>query len=327
MQSGNASGAVGGRKARTAEGSHGNKEVAFGVRSIFVLRHGSRPDSLVDPVLDARGRREAEQVAAYFGRQLSGGGTNALGRIATIFCSPFRRALETAVPIATALNLPIRVEWGFCELLAHRWLHHRDPLPGLRSRLPELLPGHRIIDWSYKSAVDPVYPDVEGRMTPGNAQQRQKALDRHRRAIEAALAATPDDASVLVVGHGATHDFVSAAVCPIQHLRQHQSGSGYVAPHCSITQICWNPQKGSWNLQTFGSTPWKQQPLCKTDCPQEPLDSQLVPAAKAEHTDAPQADSAHEPLVSQLAQAVKADRADSPEARSIDIQAETAQNM
>ena len=86
-------------------------------RRLLVLRHGSRPDRGVDPPLDALGRQEAAQAAMYLAREAAMRTKDTMPIVA-IYCSPFRRALETAVPVARALKLPICVEWGSCELLA-----------------------------------------------------------------------------------------------------------------------------------------------------------------------------------------------------------------
>jgi len=239
-------------------------------RRVLVLRHGSRPESGADPPLDKTGRREAGQVASYLAQQeanLPGD----ISPIVAIFCSPFWRALETAVPVAQMLNLPICMEWGFCELLAHGWLHTSDPLPALRARAPKSLPGHAQLDLSYKTAVVPVYPDVRGRMQQGNAKQRSRPLQRHGTAVEAALSAA-GGGSVLIVGHGSTHDFVAGALCPAQHQVKHHSG-GWLVDHCSITTIV--DVNNEWHLKAFGNTPWKNGGVD----PKQVLPQRVVPKA------------------------------------------------
>jgi len=232
-------------------------------RRVLVLRHGSRPGNLADPSLDASGRQQAEQVAAYFSLLKAGGDCDkaATAPITAIFCSPFRRALETAAPVARALGLRICVEWGFSELLGHGWLQKENPMPALRARDPESLPGYQQVDQAYETAVMPSYPDVVGRMRPGNEAQRRTALERHRKAVEAALSKSVDG-SVLIVGHAATHDFVAAALCPEQHLVKHHTP--YCAPHCGITEIV-AQDLGLWHLAVFGGLPWEQDNQASTE--------------------------------------------------------------
>jgi len=219
---------------------------------VLVLRHGSRPDDGPDPSLDEVGLWEAEQVAPFLLHEERCIPQD-VAPITAIFCSPFRRALETAVPVARELKLPIRMEWGFCEVLAHNWLHVSDPLPELQERAFETLPGQKLIDRAYATAVMPSYPDTYGRMQQGNRMQRAKAVQRHRTAAEAALSAA-EGGSILVVGHGSTHDFVADALCPEQHLVRHHTG-GYCVPHCGITEIREDSER--WRIKAFGHRQWQ----------------------------------------------------------------------
>jgi len=105
-----------------------------------------------------------------------------------------------------------------------------------------------LIDRTYQSVAVPVYPEL--RPLPGNTSSRQAALLRHQQAIQGALASSTDE-SILVVGHGATHDFVTEALCPKQHRRAFQSPA-WVA-HCGITEVV--EEEGDWRLARFGATP------------------------------------------------------------------------
>lgn len=218
-------------------------------RRIVVVRHGSRPDSHADPALDARGEWEAEQVADYFSREEAG--REGVGLIGAVYCSPFRRAMQTAAPVSRAMSLPICIEWGFCELLAHLWLHARDPLPELRGRDADALPGASHVDKNYESAVIPEYPDITGPMRPGNAKQREKAVNRHRLTLDAVLKRA-GGGSLLIVGHAATHDFVAAAMCPREHSLRHHTP--FCVPHCGLTELV--ECSGGWRIVSFGATPW-----------------------------------------------------------------------
>merc|ERR1712150_67236 len=174
-------------------------------RRFLVLRHGSRPDHGADPALDMLGRKQAGLAAKHLASELMGQPGTA-SHVVAIFCSPFLRALETAAPLAIELGVPIFVEWGFSELLAHGWLQTEDPLPELRSRALESLPMRDQLDMAYESAVMPEYPDVKGTILPGDDEMRRKPLRRHREAAHAALERA-EGHSVLVVGHGFKHDF------------------------------------------------------------------------------------------------------------------------
>jgi len=214
-------------------------------RRVIILRHGSRPNEGHDPELDEVGQQSVQEVAALFKR--ASGQRGAYAPISAIFCSPFTRALQTATPAAEALGLPIRVEYGLVDLLA-RWLHSRDPQPGLRARPLDGLPMHSLIDLEYESALNPEYPESHDRMLPGDRIGRKKALDRHADAIESILGSV-GGGSILIVGHAATHDFISDALCPGEHLEEHHTP--FCVPHCSITEIL-EVGKGGWHIQCFG---------------------------------------------------------------------------
>ena len=93
---------------------------------LLIIRHGEpiyEPDSLTE-----LGRRQAEALAPRM----------ALNGVNEIYCSPLRRARQTAQPTADLLGLPVRIEewmsedWAFHEMGAdlpdgrHTWLFHQD---------------------------------------------------------------------------------------------------------------------------------------------------------------------------------------------------------
>jgi len=83
----------------------------------FVLRHGERIDrvdrewkkrnkhQLDDPPLTDEGHRMAAATAEYL-RQKG---------ITHIYCSPFTRTLQTALPVSAMLGIPVRIEEGLAE--------------------------------------------------------------------------------------------------------------------------------------------------------------------------------------------------------------------
>jgi len=228
------------------------------MRRVIVLRHGSRPYETADPPLDRLGVKQATLVAKHLAQEDVFGELGIPSRIVAIFCSPFTRALQTAEPIARALSLPIFVEWGFSELLAHDWLHDQDPLPELHARPRESLPASSFIDDGYQTVVMPEYPDVVGFLQKGDHKRRAKALQRHRDAVNAALQRA-NGASILVVAHGSTHDFVVSALCPEQQDPSQQTP--FCVDPCGITEIV-EREGGRWQLNSFGSTPWATSTPC-----------------------------------------------------------------
>lgn len=231
---------------------------------VLVLRHGARPYEdkngkiLPDPALLAEGVQQANAVAEYFDKQQPS------LNIVALMSSPFHRALQTLSPIAKVLGLPVRVEWGFSELLAHGWLHDEDPLPFLTLKCAPA-EAHSLVrlDQEYETAVIPVYPDIDGKMKAGNVAHRSIALKRHAEALDATLRAAGrpsgiqaqtepgqgrQGATVLIVGHGATHDFVAEALCPEEHRLVHHTP--FCVPNCSITEIV--DYGDGWRLMSFG---------------------------------------------------------------------------
>jgi len=124
--------------------------------SLFFIRHGQREDfehplwretaaNPDDTPLSQTGFAQAEEV----GRALADKG------IDVILCSPFLRALQTAVPLARMTGLPILVEPGFCEWLNPAWF---AKAPGwmnakeIRETIPEA-------DTSHPPLLVPTFPE------------------------------------------------------------------------------------------------------------------------------------------------------------------------
>jgi len=89
--------------------------------AVYLLRHGERADEVeendpgyiggtTDPPLTARGIAMAEEAANRLVQLQSDEHP-----IHAIYCSPYVRCLQTAVPIARKLQLPIRIETGLSE--------------------------------------------------------------------------------------------------------------------------------------------------------------------------------------------------------------------
>lgn len=91
--------------------------------TILLVRHGQTPTT--GRVLPGRapglhlsddGRRQADAAAARLAK---------VKRIAAVYASPLERARETALPIARAVGLAIRIERGLLELDIGRWTGER----------------------------------------------------------------------------------------------------------------------------------------------------------------------------------------------------------
>jgi probable phosphomutase (TIGR03848 family) len=90
---------------------------------VLLVRHGQTPTT--GRVLPGRapglhlsddGRRQAEAAATRIAR---------VERVAAVYASPLERARETALPIARARGLAVRIERGLLELDVGRWTGSR----------------------------------------------------------------------------------------------------------------------------------------------------------------------------------------------------------
>lgn len=78
---------------------------------LLLIRHAlplrvEKPDGTpADPPLSAEGRRQAARLAAWLGSE----------RVDAVYASPLRRARQTALPIAAAHALEVRIEPGVVE--------------------------------------------------------------------------------------------------------------------------------------------------------------------------------------------------------------------
>ena len=74
---------------------------------IYLVQHGEQERAAGDPGLTALGREQAEVTAGWLGaRGLHG-----------LYCSPLRRAQQTAAPIAAATSLPAQLDTRLRERL------------------------------------------------------------------------------------------------------------------------------------------------------------------------------------------------------------------
>ncbi|KAG8949653.1 hypothetical protein FRC04_008399 [Tulasnella sp. 424] len=128
------------------------------IETIYIARHGFRLNWVTtnwtsatgtarDPTLAAYGVTQAEQLAKHFASLPES------DRPTAIFSSAFYRCLQTATPVATALNLPLYVEHGETTGIGE-WYSPVEPGTGLHPRpgnahsLKQYFP---LIDTSYSS--------------------------------------------------------------------------------------------------------------------------------------------------------------------------------
>ena len=127
-------------------------------RTVWLCRHGNRQDFVDplwldtadrphDPPLSDDGHEQAQTLARSF----------AGNHVDHLFCSPFLGCLQTARPVADALDKPMHVENGLGELHYEDWfLDQPDLLPveAMRRQFPRVSADHR-------SMIQPQYPESE----------------------------------------------------------------------------------------------------------------------------------------------------------------------
>jgi broad specificity phosphatase PhoE len=157
-------------------------------QTVWIARHGNRLDFVnpewfntakrpYDPPLSEDGFEQAKQL----GQRLVGEG------IRHIFASPFLRTVQTAVQIADALDLPIKLESGLSEWLNPEWMNtmpEKLPIEVLHEQYPR-------IDPSYTSRVIAHYPETS-----------VEVLERTAETARRLTAEFSED--ILLVGHGAS---------------------------------------------------------------------------------------------------------------------------
>ena len=95
------------------------------------------------------------------------------------------------------------------------------------------VPSH-LIDHSYASPLS-VWPDHEGVAIQWDEELRARCIARHAAALERVLAAADKAQTILIVGHGASHDFIPAVLTPSTHPVYRHSPE--CADHVSLTTI------------------------------------------------------------------------------------------
>lgn len=160
-------------------------------RSIYMARHGERIDYLdpywlekpgatgdeLDSPLSGNGLRQARDLAERLADE----------PIDHIFASPFLRTIQTALPIAEKLDLPIKLERGIGEGLRSK-NYLRDPRVWSTEDRNIMFPQ---VDLEHNSVIDPPWPEEAPQTCERAAATISKLLEMY-------------DGNFLLIGHGIT---------------------------------------------------------------------------------------------------------------------------
>ena len=192
-------------------------------QTVWIARHGNRLDFVnpewfntarrrYDPPLSDDGVIQAQELAARLQNE----------SISHIFVSPFLRTIQTASEVAKVLNLPLKLEWGFCEWLNPQWMDEMPethPQEWLQERYPT-------IDWSYQSYLQPSYPETEEKLAQRTAKTIQHIVKEYSE-------------DILIIGHGGSVWGTTQGLVPsIERLK---------VTLCSLTKVVkaedkWQPE-------------------------------------------------------------------------------------
>lgn len=224
---------------------------------VYLIRHAQSANNALhdisqrtqDPVLTAKGEHQAELLADYLARPQPPQANTFADDIGLthLYVSPMRRALQTALPIARALNLTPVVWPDVCEV-GGIWLQTGEGqftgYPGMsRKEISDLLPGAELPD---TITVNGWWDAAQGK------ENRPQAAARAQRAAAALhnRAQTEPEARIGIVTHGSFLDrFVRALLrmpIPIDEsyrwIFQHQNtGMSLLMLHPQYgEQLCYN---------------------------------------------------------------------------------------
>jgi broad specificity phosphatase PhoE len=132
---------------------------------IFVLRHAERADSIpedqrpeysvsFDPPLTDTGKLQAEVAVKYILTQIPEGAS------VHLVSSPFLRCIQTSMPLAQALNIPVIVDEVFGEYITNSEFEC-DPFDDLTyktdTNFSQILKGVRLLE--SRHVLRPMYPE------------------------------------------------------------------------------------------------------------------------------------------------------------------------
>jgi ubiquitin-associated SH3 domain-containing protein len=167
----------------------------------------------------------------YVSSQMIGRGMR-LNRVnvATIYCSPALRCVQTAFGLLKTLNAPckIRVEPGLFE-----WLAWYDTPPTWMSR-DEMEAAGYPIDTSYRSYVD------AGTLFKTHLKETSaQHYERNHSVIQHILNNNPEKGAILIIGHGTSLDAARRVLGrPVDQLsRAEMDRMGLHYPYCSVVAM------------------------------------------------------------------------------------------
>ncbi|MGB7339110.1 MAG: histidine phosphatase family protein [Phototrophicaceae bacterium] len=191
-------------------------------RTLYLVRHGHRLDEIdkqwyekangdkYDSPLSDTGKEQAQKLAQRLHQE----------PIDWVFTSPYYRAIQTAHPIAEALDLPLYVENGIGEWLGKSMMPQEpNILPAFQRR--DEFP---MLEFSHNPRVIPHYPETAS-----------QCFDRLEHAITQLLA--DYDGNLLIVGHGRT-------VTGLAHRLVGQPESTFKLNNAGITKLDYD--NGKW---------------------------------------------------------------------------------
>lgn len=205
-----------------------DRQATPGVSTVWLVRHGQRMD--VDPAWKPRRCHHTEVPLSPLGHSQA----DALGRrlatagIEHLFCSPYLRAVQTAVAVARHTGLPIKVEHGVMEWQNIAWFPASPPLESVAS----LATQYPALNTGYRSRVQPTWPET---------------LDQNRQRLRQTIKQLVRDEKgpILVVGHGATVVGMARALLSSPEQR-------IADALCGIVQLQF--KSGQWRLEMNGET-------------------------------------------------------------------------
>jgi broad specificity phosphatase PhoE len=113
--------------------------------------------------------------------------------------SPFTRTLETAAPIADALDLPLRIDEGICEWLCGDWFGGK---PFYWPSLEEAKAAFPRIDMAYTSTHKPLHPETREQVGARCAISGRALIAKHLAAVGADKEVSGEDDVIVLVAHG-----------------------------------------------------------------------------------------------------------------------------
>jgi probable phosphoglycerate mutase len=199
-----------------------------GAHEVLLVRHGAvdapAPDGVVggrsDPPLNARGREQADALAARLAREA----------VAALFTTPLRRTAETAAPIVERHDVDPVVVPALGEVFLGEWEGHGIHVRGAAGDR-ELLRVMREQRWD---------------LIPG-AEPRDEFAARVREGMEGVA----DAAGAGTVSVAITHGGVIAEMC--RQVTGSEPFAFLTAANASITRLVRMP-KGRWRLLSFNET-------------------------------------------------------------------------